>query len=132
MLNPTYHLAYWMAAASAVAVFQTLEHLHPSFPAALRGLVGPLAVGTLCSAYKWQRRAKSTRLALGIHQAAVAYLLIAIGSIADYFQIPGEQSSKPTALIHALLAFVTVGFLESLRQNVRPPPHLSSWLPMTC
>ncbi|KFA60602.1 hypothetical protein S40285_10552 [Stachybotrys chlorohalonatus IBT 40285] len=52
-----------------------------------------------------------------VHQALIACLFIALGSVADYFQLPDEEMPKPTAIVHLLSAFVTVGFLESLRQH---------------
>ncbi|KAI0969530.1 hypothetical protein F4678DRAFT_162670 [Xylaria arbuscula] len=51
------------------------------------------------------------------HQALVAYLLVALGSVTEYFQLLNEDIPKPTTLIHVLSAVFTVGVLESLRQD---------------
>ncbi|KAJ8107855.1 hypothetical protein ONZ43_g6605 [Nemania bipapillata] len=117
MLSVKYHITYWAAAASAVAIYRLLA-LYPPSVTAFRLTIGPLAAYTTYTSSKWSFRSnKKTALALYIHQALVTWLLIALGSVTDYFQLPDEEAPKPLDLIHILSAFVTVGVLESLRQN---------------
>ncbi|KAI1119983.1 hypothetical protein F5Y10DRAFT_283644 [Nemania abortiva] len=119
MLSVKYHITYWAVAAGAVALYQFLA-LFPPCVTAFRLVIGPLAAYITYASLTWFCRGnKRTELALYTHQALVAYLLIALGSITDYFRMPNEETPKPTALLHLLSAFLTVGVLESLRQNRR-------------
>lgn len=118
MLSVKYHITYWAAAIGAVAIYRLLA-LSPLCVTAFRLIIGPLAAYTTYASLKWHRRGnKKTELGLYTHQALVACLLVALGSVTDYFQLPKEEIPKPTALLHVLSAFLTVGVLESFRQNV--------------
>ncbi|KAI0107488.1 hypothetical protein GGR51DRAFT_149577 [Nemania sp. FL0031] len=119
MLSVKYHITYWAAAAWAVAIYRLLS-LSPLCVTALRLIIGPLAGYTVYASLTWHVHSnKRTKLTLYTHQTLVAYLLVALGSVTDYFQLPNEEVPKPTALLHVLSAFITVGILESLRQNRR-------------
>ncbi|KAI0870443.1 hypothetical protein GGS24DRAFT_475211 [Hypoxylon argillaceum] len=52
------------------------------------------------------------------HQTLITSFLVVPASVADYFQPPNEGTPKPVASLHVLSAFLTVGVLETLRQNV--------------
>ncbi|KEY68329.1 hypothetical protein S7711_11193 [Stachybotrys chartarum IBT 7711] len=117
MLSVKYHITYWAAAAWAVASYRVLASCSLCVTA-FRLIIGPLAACTTYASFQWHRNSsKRANLALYSHQALIACLLVALGSVADYFQLPDEEMPKPTALIHLLSAFITVGVLESLRQN---------------
>ncbi|KAI1115010.1 hypothetical protein F5Y14DRAFT_142450 [Nemania sp. NC0429] len=117
MLSVKYHIAYWAAAAGAVVIYRLLA-LCPFFVTALRLAIGPLAAYTTYASLRWHHHgSQRTEQKLYTHQTLVACLLVALGSVADDFQLPDAETPKPTALIHALSAFLTVGVLESLRQN---------------
>lgn len=98
-------------------------------------MIAPLAAYTICASLGWCRNGeKRTRLSLCLHQALVAHLLIALGSVAENFQLPDNRLPKPAKLIHLLSAFVVVGILESLRQNVWFPqsdPSLGKFAMLT-
>ncbi|KAI9149429.1 hypothetical protein HJFPF1_11482 [Paramyrothecium foliicola] len=116
MLSIQYHIAYWAAAACAVAIYRVLSHRHLS--EALRLSIGPLTAYITYTSIRWQYHAsKRTDIALYTHQGLVACLLVALGSITEYFQLPSDDVPTPTALIHLLSAFLVIGNVESLRQN---------------
>ncbi|KAJ3554792.1 hypothetical protein NPX13_g10516 [Xylaria arbuscula] len=127
MLSAKYHITYWTAAAGAVAVYRLLA-LHPLWITVCRLVIGPLAAYTTYASFMWDHHGKKKgRAGLYIHQAFVAWLLVALGSLMDYFQLPSEDVPKPLALLHVLSAFVAVGVLESVRQNrrdIEPANHL--------
>ncbi|KAI1173158.1 hypothetical protein F4777DRAFT_589994 [Nemania sp. FL0916] len=119
MLSTKYHITYWAAAIGAVTIYRFLA-LYPPCVTAFRLAIGPLAAYTTYASLIWHRNGnKRTELTIYTHQAMVAYLLVALGSVANYFQLPNPEVPKPTALIHVLSAFMTVGVLESFRQNRR-------------
>ncbi|KAI0530219.1 hypothetical protein GGR58DRAFT_508687 [Xylaria digitata] len=119
MLSVKYHITYWAAAAWAVAIYRLLA-LCPLCVTAFRLIIGPLAAYTTYASLKWHHHGSNgTELTLCTHQALVACLLVALGSVTDYFQLPNEDIPKPMALLHVLSAFLTVGVLESLQQNRR-------------
>jgi hypothetical protein len=120
MLAAKYYLAYWAAAFSAAAVYQQLLHVPGMIHACRIGLPS-LVIYTIRASWYWsfcECGQSTTDRRLWIHQAAVAYLLVALGSVVNYYQLPGGGHA-PAVLIHALCAFTTVGTLQSLRQNVR-------------
>ncbi|KAI1273480.1 hypothetical protein F5Y07DRAFT_254387 [Xylaria sp. FL0933] len=119
MLSVKYHITYWAFAVWAVVVYRPFAPC-PFCVKAFRFIVGPLAAYITYATLTWEcdgQRAKE--LTVYTHQFLVAFLLVALGSVAEYFQLPDENMPKPVALIHLLSAFVTLGVLESLRQNRR-------------
>lgn len=117
MLSARYHLAYWAAAFSAAAVYQLLHRL-PGMIYACRIALPLLVFYIPPVAWQWSIPGKkATDWQLIIHQAAVAHLLVALGSITNYYDV-GNGGQVPAMAIHALFAFTAVGTLESLRQNV--------------
>lgn len=118
MLSVEYHISYWAVAAWAVAIYRLLA-LHPQCVTAFRFTIGPAAAYAIYASSIWQFIGKKRPgLTLYTHRFSVAFLLVALGSVTDYFQLPDDKTPKPTALIHLLSAFVALGVLESLRQNV--------------
>ncbi|KAI0811357.1 hypothetical protein GGR55DRAFT_97428 [Xylaria sp. FL0064] len=119
MLSVKYHITYWVVAAWAGAVYRLFAPC-PFCVTAFRLIVGPLAAYITYVTLRWDCDGKrSTELTILTHQALVTCLLVALGSVTDYFQLPDESIPKPVTLIHVLSAFVTLGVLESLRQNRR-------------
>lgn len=117
MLSTKYHLAYWAVALSSAAIYRLLL-IVPGAVLAQRIALLPLATYATYNSSEWHRSPKKkTTLQLYIHQATVAHLLVALGSVVEYYQIP-DDLPKPTVLIHVLLAFMVAGNLECLRQSV--------------
>lgn len=124
MLSTKYHLAYWAIALISAAIHRPLLLLVPGIILANRIIFVPLLVYTTYVSSEWHRSPrKEATLQFYTHQVTVAYLLVALGSVVEYYQIP-DDLPKPTLLIHVLLAFMVVGNLECLRQNVRNSRNL--------
>ncbi|KAH6697158.1 hypothetical protein F5X68DRAFT_226545 [Plectosphaerella plurivora] len=96
MLSTKYHLAYWAVALSSAAIYRLSSS----------SLVRSLRNESLSS--HWQHTPPMP--------PRIAHLLVALGSVVEYYQIP-DDLPKPTVLIHVLLAFMVAGNLECLRQN---------------
>jgi putative effector of murein hydrolase LrgA (UPF0299 family) len=119
MLSTKYHLAYWAVALVSASIHRLLLLLVPGAVLANRVVFVPLLVYTIYVSSEWHRRPKKkANLQFYTHQVTVAYLLVALGSVVEYYQVP-DDLPKPTVLIHVLLAFMAVANLECLRQNVR-------------
>ncbi|KAK0656299.1 hypothetical protein B0T16DRAFT_33409 [Cercophora newfieldiana] len=114
-----HHAAFWLASASAVATYKLASRFIDE--SIFRMFLGPLAVLKASTVALGPGPPRCQQVG-GLDPLAFLntfVLLACLGSLAKYIHLPGLDATPILGLIHALLAFSTLGVIEPVREQTR-------------
>lgn len=123
MLSSKYHIAYWVVASVAVAIYRgALSVFGLQAETHLQYLLVPSLAFALYCILRGPRLKSASLCRDTTHYTAAFCLIVSLGSVSHFVHVPGETSPTSNSFIHACLAFSAFGTLEAIRQNVSPTP----------
>ena len=118
MLSAKYHIIYWLASVAAAVTYRLI----PTFQwheRLFQSLLYPLLADKLF--FLWQgpkqERTDTWSWRSCWYFVSTAFLLVSLGTAVEAF-CKDELELRQVGFTHVLLAFSTLGCLESVRQNV--------------
>lgn len=129
MLSARHHVRYWILSMTTALVYQGLVtglgFQENFFRIALIPLMG-FAIYII-----WNGPGHFSREWHVYQQAAMACLMVCLGSVSGHLDISDASVEQVKPIFHTFLAFSAISALESIRQNVSHPPYSQQVLTRT-